>query len=434
MKQIKLPYGDTFFTLERPEEEILAILEANKVSKNIKSSVDVVKEALENPFASETLEKIIDKNDKVTILVPDITRAWQSTNISVPILVDKLNSLGVSDSQITVIFATGTHRKPTTEEHESLLGTDLFKRVKIIDHQSSEKENLKFLGNTSRGIPVFVNKLAADADKIISVCGVVYHFMAGFGGGPKMVVPGIAGDDTIQPNHKLALNPGFGNGRNPKVTSGNISTDNPVHADMVEAAAFLKPDFSLNVVVDENNKITHACAGDWLKAHEKACEICDELNKVEIPDTADFVIASTGGSPKDINLYQGLKAFFNAEKAAKPGSTLILLLKCPEMLGSYDFEVQICNYEDMLAREAALRSHFSIGAFIGYLYAEACEKYNIILVSDLDPKILVHTKQKAVVKTLDEAMEIAQEYLGENFRKKAIIMPNGSTTMPFIKK
>lgn len=433
MTQIKIPYGDTFFTFERPEEGILAILEANELSEITKTSSEVIKDALESPFASERLEKIIDKNDTVAILVPDITRSWQSTNISVPILVEKLNSLGVSDSQITIIFATGTHRKPTPEEHVRLLGTDLPKRIKIIDHESSKKENLKLLGNTSRGIPVYINKHAVDADKVITVGGAIYHFMAGFGGGPKMVVPGIAGDETIQQNHKLALNPGLGNGRNPQVTSGNITMDNAVHADMVEAATFLKPDFSLYVVVDENYNITHAYAGDWLKAHMKACAICDELNRVEIPHPADLIIASTGGTPKDINLYQGIKAFFNAEKAANPGATIILLMKCPEMIGSDDFAAQICDFDNMLDREMALRNHFSIGAFIGYLYAEACENYNIILVSDLDPEILAHTKQKAVVKTLDEAMVIAKKYLGKKFREKAIVMPNGATTMPFIR-
>ncbi len=167
-------------------------------------------------------------------------------------------------------------------------------------------------------------------DKIILTGGVVYHFLAGFGGGRKSIVPGIAGRETINTNHNNALNKGLGSGSNPRACNGNMTEDNPFHSDLMECAAFAKPAYLLNVIVDDSYQIVGAFAGDWREAHAQAAKAVEKLDGVPVPRRAPLVIASAGGYPKDINLYQTSKTLSNALAAAAPGGTIVLLSQCRE--------------------------------------------------------------------------------------------------------
>lgn len=151
------------------------------------------------------------------------------------------------------------------------------------------------------------------------------------------------------------------------------------------------------------------------------------MDGVKIPEKSDLVIASAGGSPKDINLYQGIKLLSNAMAAARPGATIILVAQFPEGFGNKDCETFIRDFTDMKAREKALRDKFSIGAFSGFLFAEACEKYNLILVSEMPAKDFANTKAHPVA-SLDEALKLAKSFVPANAR--AVVMPHGATTLP----
>lgn len=431
MAKIKMPYGQDGFTLDLDDSRIMTVVRAHNPDIPHVSQAQAVRDAIGAPICSPKLEDILHPGEKVCLIVPDITRLWESTFVSTPLLLDAINRCGIKDEDITILCANGTHRKMTDEEHRKLLGDEIVRRFKIVDHQCEDKDDLKFIGTTSRKTPVYFNRHACEADKIITSCGIVYHFLAGFGGGGKMLLPGIAGGETIQHNHELALNPGFGEGGNPNVHAGNISQSNPLRSDINEAAAMLAPCFSLNVVVDDRFHIIQAFAGDWLKAHEEGCRLVAEMDGVPIPEKADLVIASAGGSPKDINLYQGIKLLSNALAAAKPGATVILLAQFPEGFGNSDCEAFIRNYTDLKAREKALREKFSIGAYSGFLFAEACEKYNLILVSDMPAKDFANTKCHAVA-SLDEAMKLAAKFAPTD--AKAVVMPHGATTLPIPEK
>ena len=285
------------------------------------------------------------------------------------------------------------------------------------------------VGDTSRGTPVWFNSYAMACDKIIITCGVVYHFLAGFGGGGKMLLPGIAGYETIQRHHKQALNPGFGNGTNADVRSANMADTNIFHADIFEAAAMARPCFGLNVVVNDDYRIIKAFAGDWVQSHAAACRLVDSMEGVTIPERTSLVVASAGGYPKDINLYQTIKLLSNALSAVQPGGTMILLSRCSEGFGNPDVETQICAYSDMQAREKALRDTFSIGSYVGFLFAEAAEKHNLILVTDMDAALFGKTKMH-VCHSLDEALDKARHFLGQELDVRTIIMPHGASTLP----
>lgn len=427
MPGIQLPYGQKSLLLNLDASEILTEVTANRPAIPPVSQAQAVRSALESPIASPRLGEILRPGETVCLIVPDITRLWESTPVSTPLLLEAISRCGIRDEDITILCATGTHRRMTDDEHKRLLGADTVRRFRIVDHQCEETAELKFMGTTSRKTPVWFNRHACEADRVITSCGIVYHFLAGFGGGGKMLLPGISGSETIQHNHKLALNPGFGDGCNPEVRSGNIGPSNPLRSDINEAAAMLPPCFAFNVVVNDRFEIIKAFAGDWLKSHEQGCRLVAAMDGVKIPEKADFVIASAGGAPKDINLYQGSKLLSNALAAARPGATIILVAQFPEGFGNRECENQIRTFTDMKSREKALRDRFSIGAYTGFLFAEACERYTVILVSDMPAEDFANTGCHPAA-SLDEAMTLAKTFLPPNAR--AVVMPHGATTLP----
>ena len=421
-------YGKTSFPVTLAPEEIAAELEPNAVELEQKTVPELVRDALAHPIDSKPLKELVKPGESVCIIISDVTRRWQSPETYIPIVVEELESAGIRDEDILILSATGTHRRQTPEEHMGLVTEAVYRRIRVEDHVCTDEDNLQMVGTTSYGTPVLLDKRALACDHIVLTGGVVYHFMAGFGGGRKSILPGIAGRETIMKNHNLALNPGLGNGSNPEVRSANMTDSNPVHADMMEACAMAKPSFLINVVVDDNQKIIGVFAGNWITAHRAACDLVDRMYGVPAKEQTELVIASAGGYPKDLNFYQTIKTLSNALVVAKEGGTIILVTKSDEGFGNDDTQRQIAGYETMLEREKDLRENFSIGAFIGYLFAEAGEKYNMIAVTDI-PQADFGTAKIHVVSTLDEALELARQYHGGKL-PRATLMPHGANTPP----
>lgn len=425
-----MKYSDTEFSVSLDPQQVVAEVHANTVELPKRTVREHIEYALDHPIGAGPIEEAVQAGDKVCILISDVTRRWQQPSTYLPILVERLNRAGIPDEDILILCATGTHRRQTEEEHISLVGEDLYRRIRFMDHQCDDKEHLTYMGTTSRGTPVWLNSYAMACDKLILTGGVVYHFLAGFGGGRKSVVPGIAGRETINTNHNNALNHGLGSGSNPRVCNGNMGEDNPFHSDLVECAAFAKPAYLLNVIVDDNYQIVGAFAGDWQKAHQEAAKVVKQMDGVPIPHCAPLVIASAGGFPKDINLYQTSKTLSNALAAVAPGGTMILLSQCREGFGDPDCEAQICSYDTMEEREKALRADFSIGGFVGFLFAETSENYHLILVTDIPSERFQRTKIQ-VAGTLDEALALAKECNGGSLEGvETVLMPYGGSTFP----
>ena len=410
--------------------QVVSEVHANTMDFPKRTVREHIEYALDHPIGAGPIEEVVRAGDKVCIIISDVTRRWQQPSTYLPVLVERLNRAGIPDEDILILCATGTHRRQTEEEHISLVGEELYRRVRFMDHQCDDKEHLTYMGTSSRGTPVWLNSYAMACDKLILTGGVVYHFLAGFGGGRKSVVPGIAGRETINTNHNNALNHGLGSGSNPRVCNGNMGEDNPFHSDLMECASFAKPAYLLNVFVDDNYQIVGAFAGDWQKAHEAATKAVEQLDGVPIPHRTPLVIASAGGYPKDINLYQTSKTLSNALAAVAPGGTMILLSQCREGFGDPDCEAQICAYDTMEKREKALRADFSIGGFVGFLFAEASENYNLILVTDIPGERFEHTKIQ-VAQTLDEALALAANCNdGTLDGVETTLMPHGGSTFP----
>jgi nickel-dependent lactate racemase len=424
-KEIALRYGTETMVLNVESENILQIIESNPVTFE-KTEAEIIEDALAHPIASARLRELVHPGERVCIVIPDITRAWQKTSLYLPRLIAELQQGGVQDQDIVFICALGTHRRQTPEEHRLLLGPELADRFTVLDHDCYDKNQLVYLGQTTYGTPVWVNKTAMDCDHIVLTGGIVYHFLAGWAGGRKYVLPGISSYETVMANHSLSLNPVRGKGPHPDVRSGNVA-NNLLHLDMLEAASFVRPTFIFNVVIAEN-RIAGAVAGHYLAAHEQGRAMVDAIDGVTIREKADLVIASAGGSPKDVNLYQSIKTLINAREAAKPGGSIVILAECPEGLGG-NAEVQdmILNYDTVLEREDALRADYSISKYVGYYFCETAEKYNLILVSSLEPDLLKKANIK-IVKTLADAMQlVGAEQLAA---MKVHVMPQAANTLP----
>ncbi len=331
------------------------------------------------------LKEIVAKEDDVTIVVSDITRSWMHQDKIMPLLVSYLHDeIGVDFDRITVVIALGTHRRSTPEELVKICSSYVCEHVTVVDHDC-DSEDLVYVGTTSRGTRVEVNPLVVGR-KVIVVGGTVHHMMAGFGGGRKNLLPGVAGRETIRQNHSRALDP------EKAMTDARVGccllTDNPIHEDMMEAAHLVHADFSINIVVASTGEHSGIFCGDLDAAWEASCQYQRDCYEIQIPEPADIVLCSSGGYPKDMNLYQGCKGMLNAMRALKPGGEMLWACKCPEGGGAPDYFSWL---QPLLEGhlEPSLRADFTIGGYIFFLTVEQLNKAShVYTYTELDPSLV----------------------------------------------
>ena len=375
---ITLKIGKGMTTFSIPEAQLLYQLAGcnRNPPENLAAAY---RNALAHPIDSPPLHEVVKPGETVAITVSDITRGWQRNDLTLPILIDCLNEAGVSDTDITVIIAVGAHRQNTADEFMELCSETVCHRVRVINHNAWDTENMVYFGKTSRGTEVSVNRVVAEADRLILTGGVIYHYMVGYGGGRKSVLPGVSSLKTIQQSHMWAMAKSIGKGSNPQSASMKTS-GNPAHEDMMEAAAFIKPDFIINVVPNLDGDITGIFAGNWVSAWQAATRLVDDIFGVTIREQADIVIASAGGYPKDINLYQAQKTIDNAIYAMKPGGCIILLAECPDIKEPGEF-FDWFNYPTFIEMEKAVRANFLISGWVAVRQLEYGLQGEIIMVT-----------------------------------------------------
>lgn len=423
MTILNLKCGQTEYPIRIDASHVSLITSKPVVSEL--SETEIVRNALHHPIDSLRLDEILKAGDTVAIVIPDVTRAWQKPSLYLGVLVEELKKCGLKDDQLLFISGVGTHRKQSEAEHRKLIGDELYARIKIVDHDSRDDSNLTYVGTTSRKTEVFINKLALSYDHIIVSGGIVFHDLAGFGGGRKGIVPGIAGYKTVMQNHAHSLNPN-GSGANPDVRS-NLTDGNPFHEDLMEAVAFVNPSFLLNVLVDENGNIMHAVAGNYITAHQAGCEFLRSIDLSQIPFKAEVVVASCGGYPKDINFYQATKSLVNAIHACKLGGDILLLAECNEGLGHPEMEAIYHDFETNAQREAHVKEHYTIAKFFAYMTCVWAEEYKIHLVSSLDKDVMKRVGID-VYDSLDEALHVVHQRYDGAYH--VYVMPSAGSTLP----
>lgn len=426
--KIELKFGHHTQQAELGDWQIAGLIQGRLANEG-KNEDEVIDEALAHPIDSAPLSHLVHPGERVCVIFPDITRSWQHTDRYLPKIVAQLAAGGVRDEDILFLCATGTHRIQTEEEHAKLLGPELAGRFRVCDNDCRDEAGHKYLGTTSHGTPVEIDRRALECDRIVLTGGIVYHLLAGWSGGKKSLLPGISSYRTIMANHGLSLVPGLGNGSRPAVHSGNLK-GNLVHEDMMEAASFVKPDFLFNVVTNSDNRIVGAVAGNYVGAHAEGRRIVAETESAPVPELSDVVIASAGGFPRDINLYQSCKLLINAREAVRPGGIIILTVACGEGLGDDPGIVKMfTGFDSLEEREKFLRDDYTIAKYIGYYFCAAAAEFHIILVSSLKPGTL-HGTGITMVPTLAEAVRLAREEAGPDAVVR--LMPTGADTFPIL--
>ncbi len=270
-RTITLRYGKGDVTFEIPEKQILCELNGRN-RPPLQALRDAYLAALDHPVDSAPLREMVTPGGTVAVTVSDITRGWQKNAETLPFLLDYLNAAGVSDERITIIIAVGAHRQNTPEEFVELCGPEVCHRVRVVNHDAWDERGMVPLGRTSRGTPVEVSRVGMEADTLILTGGVIYHYMVGYGGGRKSVMPGICSNRTIQSCHLWSLEREPGGGRSHLSQSG-ITDGNPSHEDMMECASLAKPDFIVNVVPNLDGRLCGIFAGNWVSAWLKATRL-----------------------------------------------------------------------------------------------------------------------------------------------------------------
>jgi nickel-dependent lactate racemase len=398
-----------------PEENYMSTIMPNIISTDLIDEEEVQR-AMNNPIGSKRLKDIVFPGEKIAIVTSDISRPMPSYKV-LPIVVEELKSAGVDEKDITIIFALGIHRRHTEEEKKRMVGEDVYySKISIID---SDKEKCTRIGYCKHGTPIDIFEPVLNADKRIALGNIEFHYFAGYSGGNKALMPGVSSYEAIQANHLHMLNT--------DAIAGNLDT-NPIRQDIEEITDFIPIHFIVNVVLNDRKQIIKAVAGDHVKAHREGCRFLDMLNKIRISEKADIVIASPGGFPKDINLYQAQKGLDNSKYAVKDGGIIILCASSGEGFGEKNFENWMIEKspKEMIEK---IKGKFVLGAHKAVAIATILEKVQIYLISELEPE-LVKKINMTPFKSVQEALDDAIVKLGKS--SKVIIMPEAGSTLPVL--
>ena len=392
-QRITLPFGKQFKTLDIPHRNSLQLLQA----QDPPTTNQTIYDAVETPIASPLLSEIISPKSKVAILVSDITRPVPTRRILPPIL-GELSKGHVNPQNVSIIVATGLHRENTPSELRAMLGESIVKTYTVSNHSAINSANLKHLGYTIRGTPINLNKTVCEADIRVATGYIEPHEFAGFTGGRKSILPGVAGIDAINHNHSIQML------NHPKARIG-ILGGNPVHEDMLEVATHVGIEFLVNVVLNSTHQIAAVVAGNMENARLSGVKFLKQYSMADVTENTDIVIASSG-YPLDINFYQSIKAAMTAETVVKDGGVIILLAECPNGYGPQAFKKLLTSaatpQELFDMTPATYRADVDHCLFLSRIL----EKNKVILVTS-NPEITFQPALMTTATSLSKALEQA---------------------------
>lgn len=413
IKKISLAFGNGTSELNIPEKNISSLILPSE-PENKEDEVFLIRKALENPIMSRRLSEIVNPDLRIAIIVSDVTRPTPTAKILPPLL-EELYLGGAKNENITIVFALGLHRQQTEEECRKLLGENVSKSIRFIQH---DKDRCRHIGETSFGTPIEVFEEILDADLILSTGTIEFHYYAGYGGGGKSILPGVSSEKAV-----LSFHSHYSKLFEGEPLSGKI--DSPARKDIEEAAGTAGLGFILNVIINSKKEIIAAVAGDFILAHRKGAEYVDTMYKVPV-EPADAVIVSCGGYPKDINLYQATKALENAVPAVKTGGSIILVAECAEGVGNQVYECwnrECKSPDDAIER---FKQFFEFGGHKSAIVAKAAKQFKLYIVSKLSEE----ESRKAFFIPSKSVQEALENILAENPGAKVHIIPDGGWTLP----
>ena len=387
----------------------------------IANEMGAVFDALENPIGTAPLRQIANPGERVAIIVNDITRLTR-TDLILPPVVHTLNAAGIPDRDIFIVFALGIHRPHTDQERELIVGHEIYSRIRCFDHISTDDAGLVEIGTTSFGNRVEINREVWEADRIILTGEIIYHLIAGYSGGRKSLVPGVAGFRTTTFNHRMIFDP--------DCRAGKLD-GNPAHEDLLDACRMADPDFIVNVVLSPAGRLIRVVAGHYDLAHREGCRTVDRMLRAEIDEPYDVVVASAGGFPLDIDLRQAHKGLENACHALRPGGSVVFYAECSNGAGIRSFEDYIRRYRDDHEMREALEREFVVGGHKAYWVARLGRLYRVYLVSELDPEFVRRCHFEPVSPAEHQA--VLQKLLEEaGPTARVAVLPYSGFTLPAV--
>jgi lactate racemase len=328
-------FGKSGISFDLPDGQHYLLVESRSAPP-VPDTAAALEHALDNPVGCPPLETLAKGSKTAAIAICDITRpAPNSTTL--PPLLERLHKAGIPKEGITILIATGLHRAATEAEIQTIAGADISSQYRILNHDAKDLANHRWLGSTRRGTPVYIDERYLSADLHLSLGFIEQHLMLGFSGGRKLVAPGVAAQETIKVIHSPAFM------REPNAMEGHTS-DNPLHAELLEIAAMARHDFILDVTLTKDRQISGVFAGDPREAHAAGVEFLKDTSLERLPALADLVITSAAGYPLDLTFYQTIKGITAAQHIAKPGGRILILGECSEGIGSPEFARKLEAY------------------------------------------------------------------------------------------
>ena len=418
MSIFQIPYHTGSLPLEIHHDTQINVLQSKINSfQPQRAQSELIDQALDNPIGSPDIENLVKGKNNIVIITSDHTRPLPS-RLTLPRLLTRIRSTEPS-ADIKIMIAPGSHRAPSAEELSSKFGQDITQQEQIIVHNAHDRDSLVRLSDLPSGGELWLNKTAVEADFVIAEGLIEPHFFAGFSGGRKSILPGIAGYQTVLANHCSELI------AHPKARTG-ILDGNPVHADMLFAARQLNPGFILNVVLNHDKEFIAAVAGDVEKAHLAGCRFLNDLCQVQAAP-ADIVVSSNNGYPLDQNIYQSVKAMNTAAATAKPDAVIIVSACCSDGHGGEGFYrsmTKAAGPADILQTVLNTPQNETVpDQWQFQILARILKKHRVILVTDqCDPRIIreMHIDQAFC---MNEALQKAQEIKGRH--ADITIIPDG---------
>ena len=420
--RVRLDYGSAGLEVDVPADRATVIQPAFRPA--LADPQAALTAALRKPLRRPPLRDIVRPGMKIAISVCDITRAQPRREMLEALFAEMPE---VAPDDVTILIATGTHRVNTPVEHEQMLGPDIARRYRIVNHDSRDASTLVHVGTTTTGVPVSLNRLWMAADIRLTTGFVEPHFFAGFSGGPKMVAPGLAALETVLVLHDAAR---IGH---PNATWG-VTEGNPIHDDVREIARMVRVDFAVDVTLNPEQKITEVFAGDLLTEHRAACEAAkrDAMRAVDAP--FDVVLTSNSGFPLDQNLYQAVKGMSAAAKVVKSGGTIVCAAECRDGLPSHG------SYGTVLASQPSPEKLLAMITAPGY---SAPDQWQVQLQAQLQLKANVMVKTSGLsaaavraahfepVDDVAAAVSSAMRHAGPD--ATLCVLPHGPQTIPFLR-
>jgi len=416
--KVELPYGESSLKVDVPENTRVVIPEE---MCGLPDEQAEIRRALDHPIGTATLAQLARGKSDVVIVINDVTRPIPSQLMLEELLRD-LSQAGIKEDNVTVVIATGNHRPNDDDEIRQMIGRDLASRLRVVNHDCDDKSLLTDLGQTDTGLPVWINTLVASASFKIVTGLIMPHHAAGYSGGRKSILPGVAGLETLNRHHSLPIRPYH--------PSFGWMKGNPFHEEAVKVARSVGVDFILNVVKNSCGQVIKAVAGDLEAAHEHGVSLCGESWQLDLPHSYDIVIVSPGGFPRDIDLHQSQKAMSAAEMVIAKDGVIVLVAECRDGIGKYaDWLKQAGSPREVIERfecEGFTRDHSSKA----FMCARALEHYSVyfycsgIAADDLE-QMFFRAAQSA-----QEAVDRAVKAKGTGAR--VLVLPQAVSCVPRI--